>query len=445
MLSRFVPVYSERDPQLETKDGGLIAINYFTNLSNTFNVKDYQVCKKNPFFNQSTSIFSYYGCRNINAKIFNNGMLQMTGIQSVYEAEYVSKCIISILKNARINVYLDSQNLPTTSTNFKYIPYYNPKTNNVTYYRWNYLEIMSEIEEKLKIDVYSENQQLKQLYDSYINKWTPEAVVTKFITNLSDIIEERCNLLKELLIEQSNETSPSKQTENSDIISSKNAIINNLRNIHNKLATVNNMDRNITTSIMNSYKDDLQDLMIDCNSHLPNDVEYDFFSDTSKLKLTSIKTELINSDFCANFIINNTKLHQIIKNKYKIFSSYEPNDYPGVKNKFCWNPNNNDNNTQGICKCLPNCVERGKKSICVQITISVFQSGSIIITGSKNTQQIKDAYNFIIKILNDNYDEIKGKGNNEAHNVKAQEKINNNRKIMRKKQLFFIKKENIMW
>ena len=75
----------------------------------------------------------------------------------------------------------------------------------------------------------------------------------------------------------------------------------------------------------------------------------------------------------------------------------------------------------------------------------MFQSGSIIITGSKNTQQIKDAYDFIIKILNDNYEEIKGKGNNEEHNVKAQEKINNNRKIMRKKQLFFIKKDNIIW
>ena len=63
----------------------------------------------------------------------------------------------------------------------------------------------------------------------------------------------------------------------------------------------------------------------------------------------------------------------------------------------------------------------------------------------KTIQQIKDAYNFIINILNDNYEHIKGKSENEAQNVKIQEKINNNRKIMRKKQLYFIDKNKIVW
>jgi TATA-box binding protein (TBP), component of TFIID and TFIIIB len=139
-------------------------------------------------------------------------------------------------------------------------------------------------------------------------------------------------------------------------------------------------------------------------------------------------------------MINNTKLNHIVKNKYKAFSSYEPNDYPGVKNKFFWNANNKDN--QGKCLCTPKCVERGKKSICVQITISVFQSGSVIITGAKSIQQIKDAYYYINTIFKDNYDYIhcKHQLNNKG---KTQEVINNTRKIMRKKRLFYYKKEDL--
>ena len=51
----------------------------------------------------------------------------------------------------------------------------------------------------------------------------------------------------------------------------------------------------------------------------------------------------------------------------------------GVKNKFCWNVNKIGTKEQGICSCKPHCVERGKKSICTQITISVFQSKALLL------------------------------------------------------------------
>ena len=43
---------------------------------------------------------------------------------------------------------------------------------------------------------------------------------------------------------------------------------------------------------------------------------------------------LINSDYKSNFRINQKKLHPLIVNKYKIFSTFEPTIYPGVKSMY---------------------------------------------------------------------------------------------------------------
>tara|TARA_B100000242_G_scaffold288991_1_gene258046 strand:+ start:347 stop:1948 length:1602 start_codon:yes stop_codon:yes gene_type:complete len=468
-LSRFVKIYNEDDEQIKSKDGGLLSINYFSNLIHTLNVKDFQTYKRNPFFNQTTSVFGYYDCRKINTKIFNNRMLQMTGIQSEYESIYVSKCIIRILKETKIQIHVSPKQFPSekTTLNYKYLIYYNPKTNNIMYYRFNYLNIFKDIEEKLKIKIYSDNTQFMTLVGSYQNKWVPDTIIKKFIALLQNKIMEKEKVLQDFLILresiQSKKNNENEDTEDiinikddegnpienpnidsiSEIIKTINIKMNYMRNIHKKLYKVYEVDLTIIANIMKNNRDELQDLMLDGEEH--DILEYDFISNTQNLKLKNTKIELINSDFCVNFIINNSKLHQLIKTKYNVFSSYEPNDYPGVKNKFCWNHQKIGAKDQGICTCKPHCVERGKKSICTQITISVFQSGSIIITGSKTIQQIKDAYNFIINILNDNYEHIKGKSENEAQNVKIQEKINNNRKIMRKKQLYFIDKSKIVW
>ena len=462
-LSRFVKIYNEDDEQIKSKDGGLLSINYFSNLSHTLNVKDFQTYKRNPFFNQTTSVFGYYDCRKINTKIFNNRMLQMTGIQSEYESIYVSKCIIRILKETKIQIYVNPKQFPDekSTINYKYLIYYNPKTNNIMYYRFNYLNIFKEMEELIKIKLYSDDEELKKLVDSYQNKWVSDNIIKKFITILHTKITDKDKNLQQFLelserfqtnnaitdIEIKDEQGNNIENVNIDIINNLikniNSKMNYMRNLYKKLFKVQDVDISIISNIMKNNRDELQDLMLEDVD--PEILEYDFILNTNNLKLKNTKIELINSDFCVNFIINNSKLHQLIKTRYNVFSSYEPNDYPGVKNKFCWNADRIGTKEQGICSCKPHCVERGKKSICTQITISVFQSGSIIITGSKTVQQIKDAYDFIINILNDNYEIIKGKGENEAQNVKIQEKINNNRKIMRKKQLYFIKKDNIIW
>ena len=229
-----------------------------------------------------------------------------------------------------------------------------------------------------------------------------------------------------------------------ELNTNKSAITENiidLSNLYNKIKLIRETDMLVLNLLKKKYNEDLQQLseMDNVNAFY----EYNIIDNIGTFKLINTKIELINSDFSTNFLINNTKLYKIVKNKYKAFSSYEPNDYPGVKNKFFWNADNvKEKRPQGKCYCDPNCIKRGKKSLCTQITISVFQSGSVIITGAKSIQQVKDAYKYINDIFKENFDDIKGKIT-EEDKAKNQEKINNNRKIMRKKRLFYFKIEDI--
>ena len=121
---------------------------------------------------------------------------------------------------------------------------------------------------------------------------------------------------------------------------------------------------------------------------------------------------LINSDYSTHFKIKRDVLHSILVKQYKIFSSYEPCIYPGVNSKYYWNLDykNKSGLKEGICHCSKNCTGKGKgkgDGKCKKITISVFQSGNIIITGARSLEQIDDAYNFINKVLKKNYSLLK--------------------------------------
>lgn len=131
--------------------------------------------------------------------------------------------------------------------------------------------------------------------------------------------------------------------------------------------------------------------------------------DINCIIINNYKIELINSDFIIGFNIKRDKLYKLILDKYKLGVSYEPCIYPGVKIKFLWNISNLDID-DGLCHCDIPCTHNkgtGYGSMnCKTITISVFQSGCIIITGAQNINQIESAYKYINKILYDNVSTI---------------------------------------
>ena len=113
------------------------------------------------------------------------------------------------------------------------------------------------------------------------------------------------------------------------------------------------------------------------------------------------KIALINSDFKVDFEVKRDKLHNVLKKEYNIRCSFEPCIYPGVKIQYFWNSANQGND--GVCKCSKACIlGKGDGSgdrDCKKITIAVFQSGCVIITGAQTTQQIDDTYDYICNIL----------------------------------------------
>lgn len=108
-------------------------------------------------------------------------------------------------------------------------------------------------------------------------------------------------------------------------------------------------------------------------------IEKQMVESLDKLEIKNFKIDMINSNFKINYKINREILHNIMKSM-SIDSGYKPNIHACVNIKYQ----------------MEN-----------KISIFVFESGNIIITGAKCTEHIINAYNFITKILNDNINNIK--------------------------------------
>lgn len=169
------------------------------------------------------------------------------------------------------------------------------------------------------------------------------------------------------------------------------------------------------------------------------------------LKAHNFQVRLINTDFKLNYCVNRRELDRVINN-YGLYHVFEAGHYPGVKISFYWNSNKKEQN--GICQCPgQTCMKRGKQKQmatrpisklegendhsgngeevvkcaetktkvdtidtdtytdtsghCKKITVIVFQSGSVIITGAQQLLQVDDAYNHMNSIFLKEKDAIK--------------------------------------
>lgn len=144
------------------------------------------------------------------------------------------------------------------------------------------------------------------------------------------------------------------------------------------------------------------------------------YNDTNpieRLQYGNFKIRMINTDFKIyenqnmenKFYIKRKELHNIlISSAYNNKSSFQPGIYQGVKLEYFWNTNNKNKN--GICNCTNNCF--GKNSgngdgNCKKVTIAIFESGSVLITGGITFEQVNDAYNYINDIIKSNHIKIK--------------------------------------
>ncbi len=122
----------------------------------------------------------------------------------------------------------------------------------------------------------------------------------------------------------------------------------------------------------------------------------------TKPELQKFKVQLINSDYQVAHPINRTALHTILSRTYGLFSTFESTIYQGVNTKYYYNDQHPDKERPGICLCSKRCRGQGTGSgpgECKRITMSVFQTGKIIITGGRYLFQLEEAYNFLNTVL----------------------------------------------
>jgi|SaaInlStandDraft_1057018.scaffolds.fasta_scaffold05971_10 hypothetical protein len=138
------------------------------------------------------------------------------------------------------------------------------------------------------------------------------------------------------------------------------------------------------------------------------------FTSENKKKIFSIKgfeTTMVNSNYSIGFKVDRARLFDFLNKECSfLFSSYDPAVYAAVKIGFYYNSNKEKQN--GICNCPnSNCTldktSSGKGTghglnQCKKVTIAIFESGNIVITGGRNIKQADEAYLFINKIIEKN-------------------------------------------
>jgi TATA-box binding protein (TBP) (component of TFIID and TFIIIB) len=126
-------------------------------------------------------------------------------------------------------------------------------------------------------------------------------------------------------------------------------------------------------------------------------------SETS-LKVAKFAIQLLNSDYKMSALLKRAELHRILCQEYQLSSTLETTIYQGVNTKYYYNEEQSKNpqHRRGICMCPKFCNGQGDgKSIgsCKKITIAAFQTGSIIITGARNREQLDEAYAYMNEVL----------------------------------------------
>lgn len=121
---------------------------------------------------------------------------------------------------------------------------------------------------------------------------------------------------------------------------------------------------------------------------------------------------LINSNFNCGYYINRDKLQAILRGpKYNIETSYDPCSYPGVKCKFYFNNEGGfDIKTQRGQIVTEDrnmkMSELGDAVKYTEISFMIFRTGSCLIVGNCTERILRFVYEFIKKIMYDEYHNI---------------------------------------
>lgn len=135
---------------------------------------------------------------------------------------------------------------------------------------------------------------------------------------------------------------------------------------------------------------------------------FDNECDIKDLIIDNYEITMINADFKTNFKLDLKKFLDILKEyENTLFTKFNPERYRGLIIGYYYN--NKNTLKDGRCYCKKKC--RGKgigvlEGQCKKITIAVFKSGSIVITGARTIEQTNMSYKFINELIKKYYKDI---------------------------------------
>lgn len=157
----------------------------------------------------------------------------------------------------------------------------------------------------------------------------------------------------------------------------------------------------------------IADVCIDIIKEIYNKKDKNIVENYDELINKNYSVILINSDFKVNIYIKRSILNSLLINTYGNISSFEPCIYQGVKLQYYCNTSMENHKHNGNCHCFEGnklCNGKGKgnkEGDCKKITICIFQSGCIIITGSQKIEQLEECYNYIVNVIRENFEDVK--------------------------------------
>ena len=151
----------------------------------------------------------------------------------------------------------------------------------------------------------------------------------------------------------------------------------------------------------------------------------------SPLKFLEDKSEtvMINSNFSCGYYINREKLYKLLKYKYKINSNFDPCSYPGIQCEFYYDTLIlEDKDQHGVQPSLERTGNQEALPV-TKVSFMIFRTGSVLIVGKCSEEMLYQIYEFLCKIFEEEYDEIKWLSNETANMpVKSKDKTRKMRK-----------------
>ena len=132
--------------------------------------------------------------------------------------------------------------------------------------------------------------------------------------------------------------------------------------------------------------------------------------ETFNIEDANIKISMINcsyqiynhiNDENKEFKIDRKKFFDFLKNEdeYNLNCYYDNTQHQGIKINIMYN-----SDMDGICKCSEKCILLNKKKRrCKKITVLIFNSAKIVITGANDIKQTELSYNIINDIIKTHY------------------------------------------